>query len=94
MSSSQVAIPDNLTIPQFIFDYSHPLRPNRPEGLPCLVVDKTSRTLGLPEVGFLSTLPDVSSILQVQARTNAFALVLRERYHFGKYPPVQKKPRL
>lgn len=43
-------VPDDLTIPQFILDYHHPLRPVRPQGTPWLIDDATGRTVDYEEV--------------------------------------------
>lgn len=44
------SIPDDLSIPQFILDSQHEMRPDRPQGLPWLVADKSGKALGLNEV--------------------------------------------
>lgn len=50
-SSGQLPpIPDDLTTPQFILDYHHPIRPQRPLGVPWLVADKSGQHLNLEEV--------------------------------------------
>jgi len=43
-------IPDNLTLPQFIFDYEHPSRPTRSPTIPWLIEDDTGRKIGEDEV--------------------------------------------
>lgn len=43
-------IPDNLTLPQFILDSSHPTRPIRKGGIPWLVDDTSGRQIGFEEV--------------------------------------------
>ncbi|KAK7044472.1 acetyl-CoA synthetase-like protein [Favolaschia claudopus] len=43
-------IPDDITLEEFILDYSHPFRPTRPPGSPWLVVDLTGRKVGLEEL--------------------------------------------
>ncbi|KAJ7320879.1 amp dependent CoA ligase [Mycena albidolilacea] len=43
-------IPDDMTLEEFMLDYSHKLRPVRPAGTPWLVVDKTGRKVGLDEI--------------------------------------------
>ncbi|KAI0686321.1 phenylacetyl-CoA ligase [Cytidiella melzeri] len=63
-----VAPPDDLTVPQFVFDYTHPTRPERPLDLPCMVEDETGREVYLH---------------QLKARTNAFAAWLQESYKLG-----------
>lgn len=45
-------IPDNLSIPQFILDSTHPLRPLRPNNVPWLVEDASGRCVGLEEVRY------------------------------------------
>ncbi len=44
------AIPDDLTLPQFILDLTHPTRPIRKEGIPWLIDDTTGRKIGFEEV--------------------------------------------
>ena len=44
------AIPDDLTLPQFILDSTHPTRPIRREGIPWLIDDTTGRKIGFEEV--------------------------------------------
>ncbi|KAL0951462.1 hypothetical protein HGRIS_008150 [Hohenbuehelia grisea] len=44
------AIPDDLTVPQFLLDSQHPSRPRRPEGVPWLVEDASGRPIGLEEI--------------------------------------------
>jgi len=46
----QCTIPDNLTLPQFILDSSHPARRIRKDGTPWLVDDSTGHRMGLEEV--------------------------------------------
>lgn len=41
---------DNLTLPQLIFDYAHPTRPQRPADVPCMIDDETGRRVFLSEV--------------------------------------------
>jgi hypothetical protein len=44
------AVPDNLTLPQFILDSIHPTRPIRKEGTPWFIDDTTGRKIGFEEV--------------------------------------------
>jgi hypothetical protein len=44
------AIPDDLTLPQFILDSTHPTRPIRKEGIPWLIDDITGRKIEFEEV--------------------------------------------
>jgi hypothetical protein len=44
------SIPDDLTLPQFILDSTHPTRPIRKEGIPWLIDDTTGRKIGFEEV--------------------------------------------
>jgi len=44
------AIPDDLTLPQFILDSTHPTRPIRKEGIPWFIDDTTGRKIGFEEV--------------------------------------------
>ncbi|KAF8192656.1 amp dependent CoA ligase [Mycena galopus ATCC 62051] len=43
-------IPDDITLEEFMLDYSHKLRPARPAGTPWLVEDKTGRKVELDEI--------------------------------------------
>jgi hypothetical protein len=43
-------IPSDLTIPQFILDSQHELRPERPQTAPWLIADKSGKKLGLEQV--------------------------------------------
>ncbi len=43
-------VPDDLSLPQFILDHDHPIRPKRPKDVPWLVTDKSGRKMGLDEV--------------------------------------------
>ncbi len=53
-SSGQLPeIPDDLTTPQFILDYQHPIRPQRPNGVPWLVADKSGQAMDLEEVRYI-----------------------------------------
>ena len=45
-----IAPPDDLTVPQLIFDYEHPTRPARPADLPCLIDDESGRSVLMAEV--------------------------------------------
>jgi hypothetical protein len=49
------AIPDDLTLSQFILDSTHPTRPIREEGIPWLIDDTTGRKIGFEEVSREST---------------------------------------
>lgn len=44
------SVPDNLTVPQFIFDYEHASRPARSADSPWLIEDETGRKIGEHEV--------------------------------------------
>lgn len=46
-------IPDDLTIPQFIFDYHTPARPTRPDHAPWFIDDQSGRPALGPEVRLL-----------------------------------------
>jgi 4-coumarate--CoA ligase len=51
--SSSAALPqllDDLTVPQFIFDFQHESRPVRSEGIAWLVEDETGRKISGDEV--------------------------------------------
>lgn len=43
-------IPDDLTIPQFFLDETHPLRPVSTTNTPWLIEDETGREIGYEEV--------------------------------------------
>lgn len=43
-------VPDNITVPQFIFDTLHKARPPRRNGMPWLIQDETGQKLGEAEV--------------------------------------------
>ncbi|KAI0275161.1 amp dependent CoA ligase [Gloeopeniophorella convolvens] len=43
-------IPDDVTLPQFILDSTHPSRPLRREGVPWLIEDATGRKIGFEEI--------------------------------------------
>ncbi|KAK0201505.1 phenylacetyl-CoA ligase [Desarmillaria ectypa] len=66
-------VPDDLTVPQFTLDYAHPIRPERPKGVPWLVTDKSGRKIHLDEI---------------QRRTNSLAVGLKERFSIGLNDPV------
>jgi hypothetical protein len=46
----QAHIPDDLTVPQFIFESQHELRPPRQQHIPWLIEDETGRGIGGDEV--------------------------------------------
>ncbi|KAJ7109969.1 phenylacetyl-CoA ligase [Mycena epipterygia] len=49
-------IPDDLTIPQFLLDFTaHPSRPVRPQGVPWLIEDKTGRAITFDELRLRTT---------------------------------------
>ncbi|KAF7307183.1 Phenylacetyl-CoA ligase [Mycena indigotica] len=48
-------IPDNLTIPQFIFDTAQPTRPARPDSVPWLIEDHSGKRIGLDELRLRTT---------------------------------------
>lgn len=66
-------IPDNLTIPQFLFHADHTLRATRPNGVPFFIEDATGRTVDSGEVSHVvklsfplaRTLPRLASELMV-----------------------------
>lgn len=49
------AIPDNLTVPQFIFDFEHSTRPTRDGKVPWLIEDETGRKIDGNEVETILT---------------------------------------
>ncbi|KAF8893747.1 hypothetical protein CPB85DRAFT_1330505 [Mucidula mucida] len=71
-------IPDNMTTPQFILDFHHPIRPQRPNGVPWLVADKSGKRMDLEEIQTRTTglavsfttvlfLPSISFLSWVQS---------------------------
>ena len=62
------AIPDDLTLPQFILDSTHPTRPIRKEGLPWLIDDTTGRKIGFEEVSGEMTDSDLVATGSVRLR--------------------------
>lgn len=79
--------PDDLTVPQLIFDYEHPTRPVRPPNLLCLIDDETGRGVGLEEVRRHSNefydLAALTMYLQLRTRTARFAAWLQNVYKLG-----------
>ena len=53
-----IAPPDDLTVPQLIFDYEHPTRPARPADLPCLIDDESGCSVLMAEVRLLSSVEE------------------------------------
>ena len=53
-------IPNNLTVPQFFLDYTHPIRPFRKDGEPWMIDDETGREVGYEEVNFILGVPNRS----------------------------------
>ncbi|KAF9259269.1 phenylacetyl-CoA ligase [Marasmius fiardii PR-910] len=48
---SEVSVPSNLSIPQFLLDeYEHPTRPRRPVEVPCVVDDSTGKTVFMDDL--------------------------------------------
>ncbi|KAJ7069962.1 phenylacetyl-CoA ligase [Mycena amicta] len=62
-------IPDNLTVPQFQFDFLDPLRPKRPGNVPCLIDDASGRKISFEEL---------------RQRTQALANALSSLYFIGE----------
>ncbi|PPQ88581.1 hypothetical protein CVT25_009961 [Psilocybe cyanescens] len=82
------SIPDDLSIPQFILDSHHEMRPDWPQGLPWLVADKSGRTLGLDEACIdLKANITWYTLVQIQKRTNALAIRLRDEFSIGQNDP-------
>ncbi|KAG9225433.1 hypothetical protein CCMSSC00406_0002936 [Pleurotus cornucopiae] len=73
-------IPDDLTIPQFILDYHHPIRPHRPNGVPWLVADKSGKRMDLEEVSAAQRAAKLANHEQIQTRTTGLAVSLQRRY--------------
>lgn len=46
-------LPDDLTIPQFIFEFKHGTRPTRGSDVPWLIEDETGRGIGGNEVSLI-----------------------------------------
>ncbi|KZT05787.1 phenylacetyl-CoA ligase [Laetiporus sulphureus 93-53] len=65
-----VAVPDNLTVPQLILDdlTRHPTRPRRPKDVPCLIDEDTGASISLAEM---------------ITRTDAFARAMHSIWHIG-----------
>ena len=61
-------IPDDLTLPQFILDSTHPTRPIRKEGIPWLIDDTTGRKIGFEEVSRGMTDDDRVTSISVHLR--------------------------
>ncbi|KAJ7264019.1 phenylacetyl-CoA ligase [Mycena haematopus] len=70
-SGTLPTIPDDLTIPQFQFDYTDPNRPIRHADIPCLIVDDTGRRVFFPEL---------------RERTQGLANALSSLYSIGNFP--------
>ncbi|EKM61281.1 uncharacterized protein PHACADRAFT_168715 [Phanerochaete carnosa HHB-10118-sp] len=68
-TDSLAPIPDDLTIPQFILDYHHPLRPIRKDLTPWLIEDATGRRISYEEL---------------RARTFGFANELKARWNISE----------
>ncbi|KIL59214.1 hypothetical protein M378DRAFT_27129 [Amanita muscaria Koide BX008] len=62
-------VPDNLTIPQFIFDYAHPCRPERGPDVPWMIDNDTGRQLFAGDLRW---------------RTFALANSLKKKYNVGE----------
>ncbi|KAF9561069.1 acetyl-CoA synthetase-like protein [Agrocybe pediades] len=62
-------IPDDITVPQFIFDYEHKPRPKRTSGVPWLIQDETGRKIHEKEL---------------RDRTHGLANALRIKYGIGE----------
>lgn len=76
------AIPDNLTIPQFILDGNHPVRPLKNTLTPCLVEDATGRLVGYEEVRSPACSACIAyTIWQIRARTFGLANELKARWN-------------
>ena len=56
-SAGLPAIPDNVTLPQFILDTPHPTRPIRKDSIsnPWLIEDRTGNKFGLEEVSTMQS---------------------------------------
>ncbi|KAF8158555.1 hypothetical protein B0H34DRAFT_709358 [Crassisporium funariophilum] len=62
-------IPDNVTIPQFLFDTEHPARPSRQKEIPWLIEDDTGKKIGEHEL---------------RTRTHGLANALSSQYSIGE----------
>lgn len=79
-------VPDNLTLPQFILDSSHPLRPRRvDDAIPWLIEDQSGRKYGYEEVSQPNTFNQLL-LNRGQLRANTFGLAnaLRLKYSIGE----------
>ena len=54
-SAGLPAIPDNVTLPQFILDAPHPTRPIRKDSNPWLIEDGTGNKFGFEEVSTMQS---------------------------------------
>ncbi|KAF4565431.1 hypothetical protein EYR36_002002 [Pleurotus pulmonarius] len=73
-------IPDDLTIPQFILDNHHPIRPHRPNGVPWLVADKSGKRMDLEEVSVAQRVASLANYEKIQTRTTGLAISLQRKY--------------
>lgn len=86
--SLETFVPDDLTLPQFILDSSHPLRPIRPSHVPWFIEDAGGRGVGHEEVRCVVHSHDVSNIdcmLKVRARTYGLANGLSLRFRVSEF---------
>jgi hypothetical protein len=54
-------VPDDLTVPQFLLDSTHPTRACRPAGAPWLIQEETGREVHLEEVSAMPAFMDTMS---------------------------------
>lgn len=90
-------IPDNLSIPQFILDTQHAIRPSRPPQSPWVIEDATSKKVGYEEVRDRDTLlgghiGHASDTLQLQSRVRGLANALSSRWNIGERPCPPRCP--
>jgi hypothetical protein len=87
------AVPDDLTLAQFILDTPHAIRPVRPQSSPWLIEDATGRQVGFEEV---STRGQRScgvydahtpcALQQIRARVHGLANALSSEYNIRASP--------
>jgi hypothetical protein len=78
-------VPDNITVPQFVFDTLHKARPPRKNGMPWLIQDETGKKFGEAEVRakLLHNHASLISPRQLRDRTHGLANGLKTKYNIG-----------
>ena len=75
------AIPDNLTLTQFILDSTHPTRPIRKEGIPWFIDATTGRQIGFEEVS-----REIADDDGVQVASGSYASVIKTSFTLDSEP--------